>query len=316
MISAKTIRAGVLASVGGWACSATPALAQTPAPSSAPLAEIIQRVGPPQYVMQAPPATGVADPATPAAPPGGAAPADSGGAASGVPTPGGGPGPGGGSSQQSVGTGLGGAAPPQGTPDEKKFHGHRYPILPLAPPGEAPIPPTGAGYYTFLNAYHHELQEKPPRWPYPRGGPFPNSFFEVDFTYLDSIPMEERDWAERLKRIQVGDHWLFSTGGEVRYRYDYEKNTRLSGVKDTYHLFRNRTYGDLWYEDIFRLYGEFYYGDTRGQDFTPYARDINRGDIQNLFFDLKVAEIEGNPIYTRIGRQETALRLPAADLAE
>jgi hypothetical protein len=184
------------------------------------------------------------------------------------------------------------------------WHGYKYPVQAYAPPGAIAVAPSGPGFYTLLDAIRGEEREKPPRWPYPRSGLIPQSFNEISFAYLDSIPFEDRDWAEKLKRVPPGESWLFSTGGELRLRYNYEGNTRLSGVNDTYGLYRTRVYGDLWYEDLFRTYVEFYAGDSIWQDFPPYARDVNRGDFQQLFVDAKLAEINGNPVYLRGGRQE------------
>ena len=186
----------------------------------------------------------------------------------------------------------------------ERWHGYKPRVLPVAPPGSFPVPPSGPGYYTLLDQLKGEKAEKPPRWPYPRSGIIPPSFHEFDFSYVDAIPFEKRDWAEKLKRIELGEHFLFSTGGEFRTRYNSETNTRLLGKNDTYQLFRGRAYTDLWYEDMFRVYAEFYYGDTIWQDVAPYARDVNRGDIQSLFVDVKVGELDGNPGYVRVGRQE------------
>jgi hypothetical protein len=147
--------------------------------------------------------------------------------------------------------------------------------------------------------------ERPPRWPYPRSGVIMPPFFEYDFSYLDSVPFADRDWAEKLKRVPVGDHWLFSTGGEVRYRYNDEANSQLTGLNDTYDLLRVRVYGDLWYEAWFRVFGEFVYGEIFSNDLPPLLRDVNRGDIQNLFFDLKLGALHGGgPVYVRFGQQE------------
>src|SRR5439155_2859960 len=109
------------------------------------------------------------------------------------------------------------------------WHGHKLPVQPLAPPGASPVAPTGPGYYTLLDEIRGNLRDKPPRWPYPRGGPIPPSFNEINFSYLDAIPFGERDWAERLHRVPLGDHWIVSTGGEFRTRYNSETNSRLSG---------------------------------------------------------------------------------------
>lgn len=138
----------------------------------------------------------------------------------------------------------------------------------------------------------------------PAGGPFQSSFSQIDFSYLDAIPFAERDWAEKLKRVPAGSHWLLSTGGELRYRYNYETNSRLTGLNDTYNLYRNRLYADAWYEDIVRVYGEFTYNEVTQQDLPPYPRDVNRGDMLQLFADLKVHEYKDNPFYLRLGRQE------------
>lgn len=184
------------------------------------------------------------------------------------------------------------------------WHGYKIPVQPFAPPGAFPILPTDAGYYTLLDELRGEVRDKPPRWPYPRSGPILPSFAEFDFSYLDAIPFDQRDWAEKLHRVPVGDHWLVGTGGEVRTRYNSETNTRLLGKNDTYQLFRTRVYTDVWYEDRFRVFTEFYYGDTIWQDVPPYARDVNRGDIQQLFVDLKLGEVHDHPVYLRAGRQE------------
>lgn len=199
-----------------------------------------------------------------------------------------------------------GPAKPAAAPAEPPptWHGHKYPVQPFAPPGAFPIAPTGPGFYSLLDQIRGNEAEKPPRWPYPRSGPFQPPFNEISFTYLDPIPFSERDWAEKLKRIPLGEHWLFSTGGEFRWRYDSETNSRLSGANDTYDLYRTRLYADLWFEDVFRIYGEFYYGDVTNNDIPPYPRDVNLGDMQQLFADVKLFEHDGNLAYVRIGRQE------------
>ena len=200
-------------------------------------------------------------------------------------------------------------APPAGAPADaakppQTWHGLKHPVQPFAPPGASPVAPTAPGYYSLLDELRGKYLEKPPRWPYPRSGPIPPSFAEFDFSYLDALPWEQRDWAERLHRVPAGDHWLLGTGGEFRTRYNYETNSRLSGKHNTYQLFRGRAYGDVWYEDRFRFFGEFLYADSIWQDLPPLTRDVNRGDIQQMFFDVKLWALDNNPIYARVGRQE------------
>src|SRR5207302_1852289 len=63
-------------------------------------------------------------------------------------------------------------------------------------------------------------------------------------------------------------------------------------------------YGDLWYKDVFRVYAEFLDAQSWDNDLVPRAIDVDHSDFLNLFVDLKVYEIDGNPLYVRAGRQE------------
>lgn len=200
----------------------------------------------------------------------------------------------------------GGGAPKPADKPPVRWHGHKMPVQPFAPPGDAPIAPTGKGYYTLWSAVHGDEGDKPPRWPYPRFGLLQPSFAEIDFRYLDAVPTDDRVWAEKLKRVPLGDHWLGSTGGDLRTRYDYLTSQQLTGRDNTLQLFRARAFADVWYEDLFRVYGEFLYGDSIWQDLPPLARDVNRGELQQLFADIKLLELgeKDDPVYVRLGRQE------------
>jgi hypothetical protein len=147
----------------------------------------------------------------------------------------------------------------------------------------------------------------PPKWPYPRVGPIPPSFFDLDnFSYLDDPKNTEFDWSDRLHRIRFGseDNWLFVTGGEIRSRYENRINDRLQQLDNDYTLSRVRTYGDLWYKDDFRLFVEYIGAWIGGEELLPVFRDENKSDFLNLFVDVKLAELGGDPAYVRIGRQE------------
>src|SRR5207237_5389831 len=148
-------------------------------------------------------------------------------------------------------------------------------------------------------------RQAPPKYPYPRYGFIAWSFFNADWKYLDDPTNTETDFFDPLKRIRIGDDWMFTTGGDLRYRYMNEVDSRLSGRDNTYDLYRMRLYGDLWYQDFFRLYAEFLYADSVYNDLPRLPIDANRGDLLNLFVDVKVWETcKEHPIYFRIGRQE------------
>ena len=183
------------------------------------------------------------------------------------------------------------------------WHGLQLPTQPFSPPGAFPVAPNAPGYYTLRQLVQGDPAEKPPRRPYARSGIVMPSYAEFNFAYLDPIPFSERDWAERLA------HPWASTGSSAPVANSVTATTmsrtaRLTGKHTNYNLYRTRASGDLWYEDVVRLYGEFLFGDITGHELPPLPRDVNRGDILNLFTDVKLAEPNGNPLYLRFGQQE------------
>lgn len=165
--------------------------------------------------------------------------------------------------------------------------------------------PSGPGYYSLADQLHGKRREAPPQSAYPASAIMSPGFFDADFRYLDKKADDEKLWFERLKRIRVGDNFMFSTGGETWYRYNDFNN--LTPVSNIYGLTRVRTYGDLWFRDEFRVYGEFIDADRGGGTLPPAPTDIDRADFLNLFVDLKVADIADHPVYVRGGRQEVLL---------
>jgi hypothetical protein len=167
-------------------------------------------------------------------------------------------------------------------------------------------PPTGPGYYSAWDLLKGNKREKPPRFPY---GPVcltPFPFFDADFRYLDDPQNTQDDWLDFTKRIHLGDHWLFSVGGEERFRYMNEVDSRLNpaGKDNTYYLTRSRVYADLWYCKDFRLYAEFLDATIVDQDLTPAPIDKVKPTMLNLFTDLRVFDVDNSPVYIRGGRQE------------
>ncbi|MCI0700309.1 MAG: alginate export family protein [Planctomycetia bacterium] len=178
-------------------------------------------------------------------------------------------------------------------------------VRPFPRIGNFPVLPTGPGYYSALDQLCGDYLKGPPKYPYPRFGLIQPSFFDVDnFSYLDDPKNTEFDFFDRLKRIRLGDNWLFVTGGDVRTRYENNYNNRLTQRNNIYTLSRLRAYGDLWYRDDFRIYAEYIGAWSGDQDLPRLAIDENKTDLLNLFVDVKLAELGGNPAYVRVGRQE------------
>src|SRR5262249_12751466 len=167
------------------------------------------------------------------------------------------------------------------------------------------MPPKGPGYYSLHDWVFDDYREKPPNFPYPPSCAMAFPFFDADFRYLDNPKNPQYDFLyDTLHRIHLGDNWLFSTGGEFRWRHMHEINSRLSGKDNDYDLIRTRVYADLWYTNTFRFYVEFLDAQTFNQDLPPARIDVDRSDFLNAFIDVKLWDDCCHPMYLRVGRQE------------
>ena len=148
---------------------------------------------------------------------------------------------------------------------------HVFPRL-----GPFPIPPSGCGAYSLKDALQGNVRETPPKFGYPPLALMPFSFFDADFRYLDDPKTPPGDFLDEMKRVHLGDQWMFSTGGSAMLRYMNEHNSRLGTKDNIYALSRVRSYVDLWYEDRFRVYVEGIFADSLWQDLPRLPIDANR----------------------------------------
>jgi hypothetical protein len=178
-------------------------------------------------------------------------------------------------------------------------------VRPFPRIGNFSVLETGPGYYSLLDHLRGDCLPAPPKYPYPRFGLIQPSFFDTDnFAYLDDPNNTEYDLFDCLKRVRFGDNWLFTTGGDVRTRYEHQYNARLTQTNNEYALSRLRVYTDLWFRDDFRLFAEYIGAWSSSQALAPLPIDRNDADLLNLFVDVKVANGGGHPAYVRVGRQE------------
>ena len=203
------------------------------------------------------------------------------------------------------------AAPPPSSPDGCPSCENAPSVWSKVPPpitfprlGAFFILPTGPGYYSLKDVLTDNCREKPPVYPWPPFGLDVVPFYDNNFRYLDDPKNTQFDWVDPIKRIHLGDDWLLSIGGEERIRFADEYDSRLSGKTNIYELERSRTYGDLWYRDLFRVYAEYGYVETSNEELPPTATDINKFDVINLFADVKLLDLDDHPLYVRGGRQE------------
>lgn len=181
------------------------------------------------------------------------------------------------------------------------------PVRVFPRPGNFTIPPTGCGYYSLLDFLRGELREKRRPSPYIPFALTPYSMFDLDYRFLDKKDFNDPFLTDGLRRIRLGDSFLFSAGGQAHLRYMSETNSRLSGRNNDYELLRSRVYGDLWYKDRFRFFVEFISAHHFDGNLPPLAIDENQADLLNAFVDVKLGEIRDKPVYARVGRQEILL---------
>jgi hypothetical protein len=171
-------------------------------------------------------------------------------------------------------------------------------------PGNFLIPPKGPGYFSLTDHLTGTCRKQAPKSGYPRFALKAPGFFDADFRYVDSLSVGDRTLVEELKRIQLNDCFMFSTGGQAWARYMNEHNSRLTVTDNSYTLARTRVFGDLYFGDVVRVFGEYIWADSWSEELPPPPVDVNRGDILNLFLDANLFDYRGSPVVLRVGRQE------------
>jgi len=183
----------------------------------------------------------------------------------------------------------------------------KYPetIHPMPRPGIFPIPRTeGPAYFSLSEQLHGRRRDAPPKSGYAPFAVVAWPHFDADWRYVDGLEPGERTAVEQLKRIHLNECLLFSTGGAFWLRYHDEHNSRLTEADNDYTLGRVRVFGDVWYSDWLRVYGEYVWADSWNEELAPVPPDVDRGDILDLFVDVKLFQFKGHPVYVRGGRQE------------
>ena len=183
----------------------------------------------------------------------------------------------------------------------------KYPatIHPMPRLGFFPIPPTqGQAYYSLWDRLEGVERPSAPKSGYAATGLNSWSYFDADWRYVETIDPADRTRVEQMKRMHLNDCLMLSVGGGYWVRFMNEHNSRLTRTTNDYTLDRFRLYTDWWYGDSLRVYGEYLWADAFAEDLTPLPLDANRGDILNLFVDLKLFDYEGKPVFVRGGRQE------------
>ncbi len=176
---------------------------------------------------------------------------------------------------------------------------------PMQRPGNFFIPYSkGPACFSLWDAVTNDCRETRPKSGYAPFAINPWSFYDADWRFVEGIPCEERTVVERLKRIHLNNCWLLGTGGSYWINYQNQHNSRLTETENDFTLVNFRLYTDLWYRDRFRFYAESIWADNIGSELPPLTPDVDLGDIQCLFVDLKLFVFADKPVYARTGRQE------------
>jgi hypothetical protein len=165
-------------------------------------------------------------------------------------------------------------------------------------PGDRP------GYYTAYDFLTGTLRNDYPKSPFPPFILATLPFYDADWRFLDDPETPPQNLFDRMKRMRLGENWLLSSGGQTWFRYANEYNSRLTEQNNNYTLVRARPYLDVWYRDQFRFFIEGMFADSLWHDLPPLRTDIDRGDFQNFFVETRLGELQGQPVFARVGRQE------------
>jgi hypothetical protein len=131
-------------------------------------------------------------------------------------------------------------------------------------------------------------------------------FYDNDFRYIDDPLYDEHFLGDRFKRMHLR-HGTWDVGGEQRVRYQNEDGMRglgLKGFDDNFWLTRTRIFSNYQLNDDIRIYGEYIYADSGGENLAPRGLEENRSDALNLFADLRVYADDAQRWTVRGGRQE------------
>lgn len=133
-------------------------------------------------------------------------------------------------------------------------------------------------------------------------------FYTNDFSYLQNPAYDGPHFAgDSFKGLMDGK---LDLGGEYRSRYHHESNMRglgLTGIDDQFWLSRVRLFSNYRVTENIRVFGEYLYADSGGEDFAPRPIEENRGEFQNLFVDATLFDCDEMQVLGRAGRQELLL---------
>lgn len=140
------------------------------------------------------------------------------------------------------------------------------------------------------------------------GPKYQNIRQDEDFSYLGGEPgTYKTDMWDTLKWIDLGGDWRLTLGGQVRLRYESERNKAFGFVsprEDSFLLHRTFIHADLKYDDWLRFFIQGKFAHVRDRDRAAGLAGMeDHADIHQGFADITTLIME-NRVTFRLGRQE------------
>lgn len=151
--------------------------------------------------------------------------------------------------------------------------------------------------------YSSAPQSPPPK---PMGSPYKGLYFNNDFSYLQDPNYDDWHLGENFKQLPAGSCGILDIGGEYRMRQHHESGMRngYTGLNDDFLLHRLRLYANYQVNDNLRFYGEMLHAVSEFERQNPRPIEENYWEAQNLFVDVRLAELASGDLWGRYGRQE------------
>lgn len=131
--------------------------------------------------------------------------------------------------------------------------------------------------------------------------------YEDDFDFSDESPIASLDDPRsKLKNIPLNDKWSMDLGGEFRLRFESRTNPDFGQSNQTQNSqenFRWFLHANVKFDQLFRVFVQGAFNHVEDQDGPFQPTQENHGDLQQLFFDLRVLG-QDVPLNLRVGRQE------------
>ena len=131
--------------------------------------------------------------------------------------------------------------------------------------------------------------------------------YDEDWSFLKD-KTNRADYLDRLKYIPLGrENWYVTLGGEARPFYEYFKNENFGSAandKNGWILQRYMLHADFHAGEKVRIFAQVKSGLINTRRGGARGADLDKLDLNQLFFDYKFIADKNKSVFLRVGRQE------------